>query len=52
MFLVVGKGSFFKDALITKLGEWGIENPVSVVAKVEQKRSVEYGAYRIMLVTC
>lgn len=50
MFLVVGKGQFLKDNLISKLSEWGIENPLSVIKGVEKNRSARCGKYTIMLV--
>lgn len=50
MFLVVGKGTYLKDALISKLGEWGIQNALSVVNEAERKGRSTVDTHKILLV--
>ena len=50
MFLVVGKGTFLKDALIKKLEEWGVSNGNMVISKVEQTGFAQCGKHKILLV--
>jgi hypothetical protein len=39
-FLVVGKGMFTEDALVKKLEQWGIKNPLAVVKDAAKGRAI------------
>lgn len=50
MFLLVGKGMFLKDNLVSKLQEWGIGDASTVVTEAEKKGRIEYGRHRILYI--
>jgi hypothetical protein len=51
VFMVIGKGMFTKDNLVTKLHEWGIVNPDIAIRQAEQKGKIICGNdIRILLV--
>lgn len=51
MFLVVGKGSYFKDALMKLLADWGFSNVDEIVKEAETKGKYCKGI-RILHVKC
>lgn len=50
-FLVVGKGMFSEDALLKKLEQWGISNPIAVVKDAARGRAIcgQSNEFTIML---
>lgn len=50
MFLLVGKGTFLKENLISKLQEWGVSNAQFIVSEAEDKGQIRCGSHKILLV--